>query len=133
MAKLLAPILRGFFSWIFLLNLSLIAYAGDEKSKTTDTNWPSFRGRYASGVADGQNLPDQWHGESGTNIKWKTDIPGLAHSSPIVWGNMVFVTTAVSSAGDHTFKHGLYGNLCFPLTKVKHFCTLASLCDITNL
>jgi len=109
MAHLLQPILRGLLSWIFILNLSLMAYAGDEKSKTTDATWPSFRGRYASGVADGQNLPDQWNGENGANIKWKTPIPGLAHSSPIVWGKRIFVTTAISSAGDHSFKHGLYG------------------------
>lgn len=109
MAHLLQPILRGLLSWIFILNLSLMAYAGDEKSKTTDASWPSFRGRYASGVADGQNLPDQWNGENGANIKWKTPIPGLAHSSPIVWGKRIFVTTAISSAGDHSFKHGLYG------------------------
>ena len=100
MAQLLRLILRGCFSWIFLLNLSLMAYAGDEKSKTTDTNWPSFRGKYASGVAEGQNLPDQWNGQTGSNIKWKNRIPGLAYSSPIVWGKRVFVTTANSSGAD---------------------------------
>ncbi len=62
MDKLLRPTFRILLAWIFLLNLSLTVSAGDEKSKTTDTNWPSFRGRYASGVADGQNLPDQWNG-----------------------------------------------------------------------
>ena len=44
-------------------------------------NWPSFRGEYASGVADGQDLPDNWDAKSGVNIKWKTLIPGLAHST----------------------------------------------------
>ena len=72
--------------------------------------WPSFRGRLASGVADGSNLPDTWDGVKGTNIKWRTAIPGLAHSSPIVWGNRVFVTSAVSSKADATFKPGLYGD-----------------------
>ena len=110
MDKLLRHTFRIPLSWLFLLNLSLMAHAGDEKSKTTDKSWPSFRGRHASGVADGQNLPDQWNGDNGSNIKWKTPIPGLAHSSPIVWAERVFVTTAISSAGDHTFKHGLYGD-----------------------
>ena len=72
-------------------------------------NWPSFRGNHASGIAEDQHLPDKWNGETGVNIKWKTRIPGLAHSSPIVWGNRVFVTTAVSSLGDGDFKPGLYG------------------------
>jgi outer membrane protein assembly factor BamB len=73
------------------------------------SNWPSFRGNHASGIAEGQFLPDSWNGEKGTNIRWKTRIPGLAHSSPIVWGNRVFVTSAISSQGDGTFKPGLYG------------------------
>jgi outer membrane protein assembly factor BamB len=71
--------------------------------------WPSFRGTQASGVADGQNLPDRWDGTRGDNIRWKTRIPGLAHSSPVVWGDRLYVTTAISSQGEATFKHGLYG------------------------
>lgn len=73
-------------------------------------SWPSFRGNHASGVADRQNLPDAWDGSNGANILWKTKIPGLAHSSPIVWGKQVFVTTAISSQPDATFKPGLYGD-----------------------
>jgi outer membrane protein assembly factor BamB len=73
------------------------------------SHWPSFRGRDAAGVADGQNLPETWSAESGAGIRWKVRIPGLAHSSPVVWGDRVFVTTAVSSAGNHSFRRGLYG------------------------
>ncbi len=73
-------------------------------------NWPSFRGPSASGVADGQNLPAAWNPATGTNIRWKTPIPGLAHSSPIIWGKRVFVTSAISSRGNATFKPGLYGD-----------------------
>jgi outer membrane protein assembly factor BamB len=73
-------------------------------------SWPSFRGTDASGVADGQRLPDRWGGTSGQNILWRTPIPGLAHSSPVVWGPLVFVTTAVSSDPKATFKPGLYGD-----------------------
>ena len=72
-------------------------------------NWPSFRGLRAGGVADGQNLPGQWAADGGANVKWKTRIPGLAHSSPIVWGDRLYVTTAVSSVGYDGFKAGLYG------------------------
>lgn len=72
-------------------------------------NWPSFRGPGASGVADQQNLPVSWDVRRGANIVWKIPIPGLAHSSPIVWGGRIFVTTAVSSRPDASFKRGLYG------------------------
>jgi outer membrane protein assembly factor BamB len=72
--------------------------------------WPSFRGPGASGVADGQDLPDAWDGETGKNVRWKVRIPGLAHSSPVVWGGRLFVTSAVSRRDDATFRHGLYGS-----------------------
>jgi outer membrane protein assembly factor BamB len=72
--------------------------------------WPSFRGPHASGVADGQQLPDRWDPKTGEHILWRTPIPGLAHSSPIVWGDRVFVTTAISADASATFKPGLYGD-----------------------
>ena len=73
-------------------------------------HWPSFRGPEASGRADQQNLPDSWDLATGTNILWKTAIPGLAHSSPIAWGDTLFVTSAISSRQDASFKPGLYGD-----------------------
>ena len=73
-------------------------------------SWPSFRGPIASGVAEGQNLPDKWDPKTGENILWRTPIPGLAHSSPIVWGDRLFVTTAVSTDPKATFRPGLYGD-----------------------
>ena len=72
--------------------------------------WPSFRGATASGVADGQQLPDTWNPQTGENILWRTRIPGLGHSSPIVWGHRIFVTSAISSRGTASFKPGLYGD-----------------------
>jgi outer membrane protein assembly factor BamB len=73
-------------------------------------SWPSFRGARASGVEEGQRLPDTWNPTTGENILWQTRIPGLGHSSPVVWGHRVFVTSAVSSRGQATFKPGLYGD-----------------------
>jgi len=64
---------------------------------TRAQNWPSFRGPNASGVAEGTNPPTTWDLEKTQNVLWKTDIPGLSHAGPIVWGNQVFVITAVSS------------------------------------
>jgi len=62
-------------------------------------NWPQFRGSQASGVADG-NPPTSWNIETGENIRWKTDIEGLGHSSPIVWNDRIFLTSAVNSESD---------------------------------
>ena len=73
-------------------------------------SWPSFRGPNASGVADGPALPERWDVKTGENLLWRTPIPGLAHSSPVVWGETVFVTTAISSREGATFKPGLYGD-----------------------
>ncbi len=47
---------------------------------------------------------------TGENILWKASIPGLGHSSPIVWGNVLFVTSAISEKQGATFKPGLYGD-----------------------
>ena len=92
-----------------LLGLHFITCSNLTEQKET-VNWPSFRGSHADGIAAGQNLPNEWDGEKGLNIKWKTLIPGLAHSSPVVWGDKLFITTAISSKGNATFKHGLYGD-----------------------
>ena len=73
-------------------------------------SWPSFRGPHASGVAERQNLPDRWNGTTRENILWRTPIPGLAHSSPIVWGHRIFVTSAASTDPKATFRPGLYGD-----------------------
>jgi len=61
-------------------------------------NWPSFRGPFARGVADDHGLPAEWNLAAGQHIRWTAEIPGLGHSSPIVWGDRLFVTTAVSPA-----------------------------------
>jgi outer membrane protein assembly factor BamB len=66
----------------------------------TAQHWPAFRGPAGSGVADAQPVPLSWNGITGTGVVWKTALPGLGHSSPVVWGNRVFVTTAISSNAD---------------------------------
>jgi outer membrane protein assembly factor BamB len=73
-------------------------------------SWPSFRGRDALGIAENQKLPDTWNTATGDHILWRTPIPGLAHSSPIVWGDRVFVTSAISDDPKAGFKPGLYGD-----------------------
>src|SRR5574339_852900 len=73
-------------------------------------NWPSFRGSDGNGVAPAAATPpDSWDVSSSRNIAWKTAVPGLAHSSPIVWGDRIYVTTAVASAGKAGVKTGAAG------------------------
>lgn len=74
-------------------------------------NWPSFRGTDACGIADGQYPPLAFDGIKGNNLLWKTSIPGLAHSSPIVWNDRIFLTTAMSSDTATEYKVGLYGDV----------------------
>ncbi len=101
--------MKSSISGLMLGFLMLVYTAMFTGAASSPGNWPSFRGPQASGVADGQNLPDRWDGVRGENVKWKTSIPGLAHSSPIVWGDRLYVSTAVSSLENATFKHGLFG------------------------
>lgn len=61
-------------------------------------DWPSFRGPNGAGVAANAEPPTAWNIATATNVAWQTPIPGLGHSSPIVWGNRIFLTTAVSDA-----------------------------------
>src|ERR1022692_172506 len=75
---------------IALLFASLL-FAAD--APNTTMNWPQWRGAQSSGVVPDKNLPSEW---STTNhVAWKTPIPGRGHSSPIVWGNQIFLTTAI--------------------------------------
>ena len=71
---------------------------------TSAQNWPSFRGPNASGVAESTKPPITWDVAKEQNVIWKTNIPGLSHSSPIVWGNQIFVITAISSDAKSSFK-----------------------------
>ena len=75
----------------------------------TDTHraqWARFRGPGGRGIAVDQNIPDDWDIESRRSVAWKTNLPGLAHSSPIVWGPNVFVTTAEMAGEKPLFQRG---------------------------
>ena len=74
---------------------------------SADDNWPQFRGSNATGVIDGtNNLPNSWSATE--NVEWKVDIPGRGWSSPVVWGNRVFLTTVVNLGESEEPKKGLY-------------------------
>jgi outer membrane protein assembly factor BamB len=81
-----------------------VALAGPASG--ADDNWPMFRGPEATGVGAGDGLPERW--SASENVEWKTEIPGRGWSSPIVWGNRVILTTAVSTGKIPEAKKGLY-------------------------
>ncbi len=72
-------------------------------------NWPAFRGAGAAGIGDGVDAPVEWDLESGDGILWSVDVPGLGNSSPVVWGDAVFLTTAVAKGAEQKIRTGLTG------------------------
>lgn len=88
-----------------VLALAVLLSAAQAK---TD-NWPQFRGVNAEGIAQNQDLPQTWDVTTGSNLLWKVPIPGLGHSSPVVWRDKVFVTTAVGEGKEAYLKVGRYG------------------------
>ena len=67
------------------------AAAFPEAERRPAVNWASFRGPGASGIGDGQGAPTTWNVETGENVQWHTAVPGLGLSSPVVWGDHVFI------------------------------------------
>ena len=74
-------------------------------------DWPQFRGISATGISEGTPTPSAWNVAAGTNVLWKTAVPGLGLSSPVVWGDQLFVSTAISGNKDASVKPGLYGDI----------------------
>ncbi len=87
----------------------LLLLLGVQAAAPDRSPWPSFRGPFASGIADGQNPPVEWNAETGHNIQWSARVPGLGHSSPVVQGDLIFLTSAVSDDPDPVFRYGTDG------------------------
>ncbi|MBL8189480.1 MAG: hypothetical protein JNK38_15830, partial [Acidobacteria bacterium] len=93
--------------------LGLIAFAAF-KPATSDaalnTNWSGWRGSEGTGISAETNLPTEWSPDK--NIKWKAALPGRGHSSPIVWGNQIFLTSDIEGdvvPGAKAVKHMIEG------------------------
>jgi len=89
--------------WVILLACLL-------SGRGNAANWPQYRGPQASGVDSSRPAPISWNVTTGENVRWQTTIPGLAHAAPIVWGDRVYVATAVKP-GESSLKIGLYGDI----------------------
>lgn len=103
----------AFSTWAPCILLGLLS-----ASSAAAEDWPAFRGPGASGVAAGPG-PTAWDPRS-PQVRWKTEIPGLGHSSPVVWGDRVFVTTAVTSAPRTDFPPGLSGDVASAADMASH-------------
>jgi outer membrane protein assembly factor BamB len=97
----------SFVKWMILTSFLTISVF----AQTETTNWPQFRGPSASGISETSSLPIKWDVEKGDNVKWKMDVPGLGFSSPVIWGDRLFLTTAISGLDDPELKVGLYGSI----------------------
>ena len=72
------------------------------------SEWPQFRGPNSAGVADESSLPERWSTTS--NVAWSIEVPGRGWSSPIVWHDRVFVTSAISPGTFKAPSTGIFGN-----------------------
>lgn len=106
-------------SVVFTLLISVISIGVADD--TSSPNWTQFRGHEASGVAEGWTLPRSWNVEDGTNVLWRTKIPGMGHACPVVSDAAVYILTADSRERSQDLKVGLYGDIApakedFPFT-----------------
>jgi outer membrane protein assembly factor BamB len=95
----------------FLLSAGLHLSPEAANPPKPGVDWPQFRGIKAGGIAEGHKTPASWNIADGKNVAWKTPIPGLGLSSPIVWGDQVCLTTAISGQKDAGLRVGLYGDI----------------------
>ena len=76
----------------------------------SETHWSQFRGHRASGLDTSHAVPITWNVETGDNVLWNTEVPGLSHSAPIIWEDRIYVTTAIGP-GESELKVGIYGDI----------------------
>ncbi|MBN2089900.1 PQQ-like beta-propeller repeat protein [candidate division KSB1 bacterium] len=78
---------------LFLISTNMVF--AQTKLTEFEKNWTQWRGPTGNGIALQGNPPLEW--SETKNIKWKTEIPGKGHSSPIIWGDQIFLTTAITT------------------------------------
>src|SRR5215471_9742019 len=86
--------LRMSLIFVFLLRLSVVAgQTGAANCAAPADSWPQWRGPSANGVAPRANPPVRWSETNG--VRWKIALPGKGHSSPIVFGDTLYVLSAM--------------------------------------
>jgi len=87
--------MKKLFTYLLLLLFNL-SCSGQVVNVSPERQWSAYRGYYSNGYLDNANLQSDWDVASGKTVLWKIDIPGLALSSPVIWGDKLFITTAIS-------------------------------------
>lgn len=80
---------------LLLFSVTTILPISAQRNSTTASHWPQWRGPDFNGMAR-SDAPTKWSDTE--NVKWKAKIPGRGHSTPVVWGDRIFLTTAVPTA-----------------------------------
>ena len=109
---------RSAFAVAFTLVAFTFFHLPAASTAPSNANWPQFRGAGSLGVAEDPNLPDKWSATE--NVAWKTEIPGVGWSSPIVWGDNIFLTSVISADSKEAPKKGLYFGGERPAPKDEH-------------
>ena len=79
------------------LLICCIAQCGAEVASTRADNWPRFRGPNGSGISELNGVPTEWTEE---DYAWVVTLPGVGHSSPVVWDDALFVTSGTDAVAD---------------------------------
>src|SRR5687767_7798728 len=94
---------------------SLLALPAVALASKSEQNWPGFRGLGGQGIADGYPTRTVWNIDATTGklsgLLWRAEIPGLGHSSPIIWADRIYVGTAVRLSGKAPLRTGYYGDV----------------------
>ena len=75
---------------VLLLSVGSFSF-GRSDQLFAESNWPAWRGPLGTGASESTDLPVKW---SDSNVRWKTPLPGRGHSSPVVWEDRIFLTSA---------------------------------------
>ena len=110
-------------SHLLLLALGITCFAALGQAMGEE-NWPAFRGSKTLGVSDNPNLPLEWTDKK--NVEWRTAVPGLGWSNPVVHSGRIYLTSAVSDGEIEPRKPGLYygGDRKEPIKHMHHFMVL---------
>ncbi|WP_437185205.1 PQQ-binding-like beta-propeller repeat protein [Planctomicrobium sp. SH668] len=81
-----------FHRWAFLLFLATLHFTTQNHSASADENWSRFRGPNGEGISLQRGIPTEW---SETDYEWTIQLPGKGHSSPVVWGQFLFLTSGL--------------------------------------
>jgi len=98
--------------YLFLITIiSFLSVSYSSAQLKPERQWPGYRGYNATGVLDDVDLPSEFDVQKMINIRWKIAIPGMGISSPAIWGDKLFITTAISESDKAGFRPGQYGDV----------------------